>query len=192
MAVEIDETELATLRRAAALLGQLNNSPKSRTHLERAVKEHYPDVQTEEEQIQRYAQPHVDKLQSRIDSLESSIRERQEAEEKARKEAAEKAADDNLRVQFQHLKKNGFTEEGIGKVVEIMVNENIPSVDAAVALFEKRNPKPVEVASAWEPQTWKIADDESAGPKAADWFKDQDGTSDRVIADTLRDIRSNA
>lgn len=193
MAVEVDEHELATLRRAAQLLGQLNNSPKSRTHLERAVKEHYPEVQTEEESITRFAQPHVEKLQGQIESLQNSIKERFESEDKARREAAERAADENLRGQFQTLKKqHGFTEEGIAKVVDIMVNENIPSVDAAVALFEKRNPKPVETASAWEPQTWKVADESNGGPSASDWFKDPDGTSDRMITETLRDMRSNA
>lgn len=71
-----------------------------------------------------------------------------------------------------------------------MTNENVASVDAAVALFEKRNPPAREVASAWEPQTWKVADDNSGGPTTKDWFTDPEGTSDRVIADTLRDIRS--
>lgn len=192
MAVEVDEHELATLRRAAALLGQLNNSPKSRTHLERAVKEHYPEVQTEEELVGRFAQPHVDGLKKQIENLAKTVNDRFTAEDERRQKQAQEDADNALRAQFQNLKKQGFTEEGIAKVVDLMVNKNIPDVDAAVALFEKQNPKPVETTSAWEPQTWKIADEEGAGPKASDWFKDPEGTSDRVIADTLRDIRSNA
>ena len=193
MAVEIDEGELATLRRAAGLLGKLNTNPKARQHLERAVKEEYPEVQTEEEQITRYATPYVEKLESKFSDFQKTITERFDREDKARQEAADRRGEDELRSSLQRVKKAySLTDEGIGKVVELMVERKIADPEAAAAYYERMNPAPAQVASAWEPQTWKVADDNAGGPTTKDWFMDPEGTSDRVIGDTLREIRTNA
>lgn len=182
--VEIDDSELQGYRRAVGLLEKLNASPKARAHLERAVKAEFPDVKTQEEQIEEFAAPHLQKVTETVEALNKRLADIDAREKKL----AEDAADNALIASFGRLKQQGYTEEGLAKIATLMTDRRIPDPEAAAALFDRMNPKPApEAPSSWEPQSWNIDQNAVVDTKAL--FTDEDRWADAEVGKVLADIR---
>lgn len=181
---EVDEAELASYQRAVTLLEQLNGNPKARTHLERAVKAQFPDIKTQEEQIEEYAAPHMAKVNETVEALNKRLADLDARERKQ----AEDAADYALLSSFQRLKAQGYTDDGISKIAGLMTERKIADPEAAAALFDRMNPKPPpETPSAWEPQHWNIESNAVVDTKAL--FTDPDKWADAEVGKVLADVR---
>lgn len=185
--VEIDEAQLQGMQRAVALLEKLNNSPKARSHLEKAVKAEFPDVKTQDEQIEEIAAPHVAKINEAVEALNKRMADMDARERKI----AEDEADNKLIAAFGRLKGQGYTEEGLAKIAGLMTERRIADPEAAAALFDRMNPKPPpEVPGAWEPQNWNI--DQNAVTDTAALFKDEERWADAEVGRVLQDVRGQA
>lgn len=183
---EIDETELTQLRRAHALIEKLAGSPKSRRHFERAVKEEFPDVRTQEEEAEDMARPYV----AKVEQTAKELREELDAIRAEKAKAAEDAADSALYSSFLRLKDQGYTDEGMQKIAAIMKDRNIADPEAAAALYDRQNPRQAEPApSSWEPARWNIGDD-AVGPDTKALFENPDKWADLETGRVLAELRS--
>lgn len=188
--VEVDESVFQQLQKGMALLEKLNGSPKARKHLERAVKEEFPTVETEEERAASLVKPYADK----IEELEKKIGERFATEDEAKKKAAQEAADADLYGRFLRLKDNGYTDEGLEKIAGLMKDRHIADPEAAAALYDRLNPKPVQTQpSAWEPQSWNFhGEDPSGKVNVKELFSDPDNWADKEAARVINEMRNTA
>lgn len=183
---EIDEAELTQLRRAHALIEKLAGSPKSRRHFERAVKEEFPDVRTQEEEAEDMARPYVAKVEETANELKKEL----EALREEKRKQAEEAADSALYSSFIRLKDQGYTDEGMQKIAAIMKERNIADPEAAAALYDRLNPRQAEPApSSWEPARWNIGDD-AVGPDTKALFENPEKWADLETGKILTEIRS--
>lgn len=181
---EITEAQLAVFQNALGLVQQMNSNPSAKTHLERAIKVVKPDVETEEEAGLRLASPHIAPLQEQMTAIQASLKaitDGQATQQTAAQEAT-------LNARFDALAKQGFTEDGIGKIKQLMVDRGIADPDAAAALFEKNNPPAKQEQPGWTPDRWNF--EETASPvDVAGLFKDEDKWADQAATDVLNEIR---
>lgn len=183
--VEVDQSELEGLRRARMLLEQLNGSSKARPLFERAIKAEFPDVVTQEEQAEQLAQPFI----QRVTDVEKKLEERLAAIDAKEAAAREKAADAELHGAFDRLRQAGYTNEGLGKIAALMADRNIPDPEAAAALYDRQNPKPVEAPpSSWEPQSWNYSGEDPA-INVKELFGNPDAWADKEVGKILADVR---
>lgn len=182
--VEIDDGQLQGMQRAVALLEKLNQSPKARRHLEQAVKAEFPDIQTQDEQVEALAAPYIEKVEAVSKKLEDRLAAI-DARERAEQEAA---ADNALIASFGRLKSQGYTEEGLAKIATLMTERRIADPEAAAALFDRMNPKPPpETPASWEPQSWNIDQNAVVDTKAL--FTDEDRWADAEVGKVLAEVR---
>lgn len=186
--VEIDQTDLDQYRNAVGILQKINGDPEARKHLERGLKVINPKLETEEDAAARIAAPYVAQIESTKTQLEA-LTKRLDDERTAAATAAEEARTNSA---LGWLDTQDYTEEGKTEIKKIMVDEKIPNVEAAAALFEKRRPKPVVIAGAnYEQDGWNFrGDGEDKNTEAL--FKNEDAWADREAALTLNAIRADA
>ena len=140
--VEIDEAELATHRGLTAALNGMLANPKSRSLVLQARKIADPNAHV----------PEVDAAAPIIGEMQR-IREEMAAERKARKEEAEKAAEERaiataqatLDKQEAQLRTAGWRDDGIAAVRKHAEERGIFDLEVAAAHFEKLNPPPEPV-----------------------------------------------
>ena len=137
--VEMTAEEAKLLRGSKTLMDRLLKDPKTRRQAEGLVKQLYPEAVTTDD----VAAPYIE----RIDGLEKKL-------DKYFKEQEGKELDTRLNSQIAQLREDGYTEEGIEKIKEIMVKEQIPNAIAASKLWDKANPpKPAENSN-FTPSNW--------------------------------------
>jgi hypothetical protein len=184
--VVIDEAQLNALTAAQKLLEQINSDPKTRPLLTKAIKAHYPNTRTDEDVAEEVARPYIEKVEataSKLEEMFSKIAEREAKDSEAR-------ALSQLESSFSRLKSTyGYNDEGIDKIKALMVDRSIPDPDAAAALFERQNPKPTEVRSSWEPDSWNLRED-AVAVDVQGLFADPDRWADKEVGKILFDIRS--
>ena len=142
---EISDSELATLRASMALLKSLET--KGGTKFFKAVKEILPDMKIPEVDLAAPIEQSIAELNKRFDGFEKHLKDAGSEANRIEKRAA--------------LKAEGWTDEGLTKVEEMMKKDGIGSYDAAAALFEKRNPKPKAIPAGRTSGRW-------------DWHKEGD------------------
>src|SRR5215472_10637185 len=144
---EIDDNELQRLRGAERLLNDLNTSTKTQRSFQRDVKILRPEWTTDEER----AKPFIDEAkQAATAVLEDHLKKTKSEELEARFQE---------RLNYYRLSEknpDGYTEEGIEKIKNLMRERTIPDVDAAVALFEKLNPSQPDPPSGYRPTGWNF------------------------------------
>jgi hypothetical protein len=137
--VEIEESDLANLRRVNDVATLIGKNPKARAMLQQAVVEAAPDQAGPEHY-----------LRSEFSEAISGIREdfakdrEERAKEKQEREAetAKRALESRWLEGRAKLRADGVMQEGIEAVEKLMEDEGIPSHEAARLLYEKRNPPP--------------------------------------------------
>lgn len=187
-AVEIEESELATLQAGRKLLEQINGDPKTRSLLTKAIKAHYPNTRTEEDIAAEVAQPYIEEvkgisaqLQAQLDKLT----ERDKADADGRALGTMNAAFDRLRTT------SGYNDDGIENIKKLMVERNIPDPEAAAALFERLNPAPPQGRSSWEPDSWNFKEN-AVDNDIEGLFRDPELWGDKMIGKILLEERSKA
>lgn len=139
--IEITEEEARLLRGSKTLMDQLLKSPKTRREAERLVKTLYPDTQT----LDDAAAPYIERLDKTEKRLDEFLKGQQESKLEAKFES-----------QVQALRDEGYTDEGIEKIKEIMVKEQIPNAIAASKLWDKQNPPKAQEPAGFQPTGWGI------------------------------------
>lgn len=171
--MEIDDGQYEQYRRALALLNTLEQ--KGGLEFKKLVKKALPEVHVPEIDI---AQPVIDDVAALRKEL-SDFRDGLKAEKE----------DGALVARFSALKSEGWTEEGIDKIKQTMVDRKIPDVDAAVALFEKQNPKPAPVReSSYTPQRWNFASADDEDKSAQLLLADEEAWADNEVASFMNEL----
>ena len=137
--VELSDDEVKLLRGSKALMDQLLKSPKTRREAEKLIKTLHPEAVTTDD----VAAPYIERIDGLEKKLDSYFKDQQGKELDAR-----------LNSQIAQLREDGYTDEGIEKIKEIMVKEQIPNAIAASKLWDKANPpKPAETSN-FAPTDW--------------------------------------
>lgn len=187
---EVSDAELTILRNAHGLLQRMDRDPKTKPLLERAIKVFHPEVVTAEESAQASFAPMLEPVTAAM----TKIQERLDADAAERQAAVERQAEQSLESTFAgYQKAHGLTDEGVNSIKELMVKRHIADPEAALALWNQQNPKPVtEGAPAWQPEGWDLA---SAGNNVGGvrdlegLMKDPDGWADKEAAIVMNEIR---
>lgn len=168
---EIDDSELQRLRGAERLMNELISSPKTQRSFQRDIKTLHPDYVTDEEKAKPFVEEATKAAQGVLDA---HLKKTRDAELETRFQE---------RLDYYRLSSknpDGYTDEGIEKIKNLMRERTIPDVDAAVALFEKLNPQQPEPPSGYHPTGWNFgapADKEDTDRKLL--FEDEDAWADR-------------
>jgi hypothetical protein len=137
--VEIEESELANLKRvndAAVAIGKI---PSARAKLQAALAEALPDQAGPEHHLRSEFTEAIGGVSKKIDEfLEGQKQERSEREA----DAAKRALENRWLEGRAKLRADGVTQEGVEAVEKLMEDEGIPSHEAARLLYERRNPPP--------------------------------------------------
>lgn len=138
--VEIEQAELDSLTKATKLFNSLLDSPQHGLSLKKTIKELHPTAQIRDlDLIQQVTAPYDAKLaeqQAKMEALEKQIAEDKQTRENSAAETALRASLDKIR------KENGFTDEGMSKVLETMRDRNLAhDPEAAAALVRQAMPK---------------------------------------------------
>lgn len=186
---EIPDDQLQGLVAAAKLLQQLQSNPAALPHLEQSIKAINPNVETSAEISARMAKPLIDPLEAELREVKQTLQDRIAADDERRVKAEEALQEQSITRAFDSLRNNeGLTDAGVEKVKEIMVKEGIPSVEAAYALFERRNPPAKQEHSSWEPSRWNI-EENAVENDVKGLFSDPDKWADDMVGQVLLEER---
>ena len=156
--IEMSEEEAKVLRGSKVLMDHLLKDPKTRRQAEGLVKQLYPETTTTDDVVEPYV--------SEIKELAKEFREFRKAQDGEKLDA-------KLNSQIAQLREDGYTDDGIEKIKEIMVKEQIPNAIAASKLWDKANPpKPAENSN-FAPTDWGFGGKQD-DPDLKALFEDED------------------
>lgn len=181
--VVLSPEQFQTFQRGQLLLQKLANGTTKRK-FENLVKEIVPEVETTDDQIAEYAQPYVDKLEESRERLDAFIA----AQTKEKEDGIAANAAAKLSSDFAAMRAEGLTEAGEAKVRELMIERNIADPWAAMALWERNNPKPPEGVASYEPDMWDL-EANAVGRDNDGLFSNPDRWMGQEIANTLAEMR---
>jgi len=135
--VEVDEDELAALRRVTNVVSTVMKHPKAAVLTEQALKLVNPEAKT----------PHLDAEIARtapVDDVRKEFNDykKEQADKEAKREQDAKIAALNASVEegYGRLRRAGWTDAGIEGVKKTMEERGIIDVDIAAAYYEKQHP----------------------------------------------------
>lgn len=123
--MEYTPEQLVEMQKWANLGQALVSNKKTKAQAEKLVKLLSPDIETSED----LAEPLLAPMRSELADVKAQL-----------KTITDGAAEYHKQQKFEDLRKAGYTDEGIGKVQEIMDSMNVSSPEVAAAYFEKINP----------------------------------------------------
>lgn len=184
MPVELSDEQYAVLTKASQFLTEAAQSPATRREFERMAKKLRPDIETTDDIAAAAAAPYIEQIETSNRRLDDFLT----AQQKRDQDAVDAQADHARDEAFGRLKAEGYTEDGIEKITRLMIERNIADPEAAAALFDRQNPKPLEGHASWEPDSWNIRD-EAVDRDVSGLFENEDKWADREVANVLNEIR---
>jgi|SRR5215469_2133397 len=152
--VEIEDSELTTLKQAKALLDRFGGDPKTRSQLMALVKQVNPNAVIPEIDAKNEVLAEIKKRDEQLAALRKEV----EDDKAARAEVERKAkVDGSISDGRKFLRDAGYTEDGIKGIEDLMDKRGVADYEAAAALFEKSNPAPEAVAPADFSRSWDFA-----------------------------------
>lgn len=186
MPVQLSDDEYESFRKAYEFLNEAATSATTRRDFEKMAKKLRPDVTTTEEIAMSYAEPVIAEVRASQDKIDAFLTEQRERDERQTLEAADRQRDDA----FARLQAGGYTEDGLEKIKHIMVSRKIADPEAAAALFDRQNPKPMEpIGGAWEPDSWDIKSNAVERDVGA-LFENPEKWADKEVYSILNEMRS--
>lgn len=137
--VEISEEDFLKSRQLAAVVGQITKNPKAKKLLQQAHKLIDPQAITPELDADEQDATRFKSFEDQISALKKQMDDEKAENEKQRTLAALSA---NVEKGIDKLRTQGWTEDGIKGVRELMEKKGLLDVDDAAALFERANPPP--------------------------------------------------
>lgn len=190
--VEIDEIEYQNLKRLQGVASKIIANPKAKALLEQAHKTVDPQALTPTlDQEKATAEP-VQAALKRVEELEAQIKK-----DKDERDNAEKLARLNSSVEagFAKLRADGWQEDGIKKVDELMKEKGILDPVIAAAYIEKSMPKPDPVTPSGT-GSWNfiegVQDGEADLKKLIDSKGNNEPLADKMARDALSEIRGQS
>lgn len=153
MPVEIDETELANLRRIAGIAEIVAKHPKARALQQEAVRMAAPD-QVGPETILR------SEFSEGLNAIRDELKADREAREKATKEREEAESLAKLQTRWASgqakARAKGYTDEGLTQLEKFMEERGVADHEIAIPAFERANPPPEPIVTG--NQSWNFLD----------------------------------
>ena len=176
---EIDDNEYRGLLQAKQVLSELM-LPKTADRAQALIKEHHPDYATDRDK----AAPHGKELKEEI------FKELEAREKKKRDDDLDRNFNDKINaLKLSAANPNGYTEEGIEKIKQLMRDRTIPDPEAAAALFDRLNPQQPDAPSGYRPTGWNFG---TAGKDDTDkklLFEDPDAWADKEAKKVWDEVR---
>ncbi len=142
--IEIDETELANLKRVNDVAALIGKNPKARALLQEAVALAAPDEAGPEHRIREEVSARVGGIEKKIDEFldaQKTDREEQKAAEATRE--LERRWSDGRR----QARDAGYTDEGLKSLEDFMEQNGVADHKLAIPAFERLNPPPEPVVT---------------------------------------------
>lgn len=133
---EIDETQLSVLSQTYKFTQAALNNPETRAKMLEIQKALNPNVVTEEDIAARHAKPIIE----RMDAIQKRLDDREKAEADEREKRGHAALTQKVIDGRKMLADEGYTEDGIKKIEEMMETEGVASYSVAKVYYEKLNP----------------------------------------------------
>lgn len=187
--VEIDENELVQLRRLQGVAQKITANPEAKKLLEKAYKTVEPNAQTPTLDQEKLIQEPLSEANKRIQALEEQVRKDKEDRENQSKLAQ---LNDQVEKGFSKLRADGWQEDGIKKVDELMKEKGILDPLIAAAYVEKSMPRPEPVTPSGS-GSWSFIDGVQDGEADLKKLIDSKGQSeplaDKMARDALNEFR---
>lgn len=187
--VEIDEVELANMRRLTQTIDTIIRHPQARKLAEQAhkiVNPHAPTPALEQEQMVRAP---VDELRKEMsDFIAETKKDREEREKQAR------LSEINAKVEAgkAQLRRNGWTDEGLKAVEDLMHQKGLLDPLDAAAIYERDHP-PAVPATPSGSGNWDFLSGVQQGEDDLKKLIDSRGESsaliDKMARDALNEVR---
>lgn len=185
--VEIEESELAALRNVNAFVDTGLKNPKTRKQMLAIDRLLHPDKSIPELDATEGVMAAVNEVKETVAGLLTKMNERDTASEETRR-TAELAS----RVQKgqEYLTANGYNAEGVKKIEDLMLAENISSYAAGLALFERLNPAPTPADNSRTPRFGDLSGNDVTSVDYKDLWESQ-GQSDKWLNDSIANVRKD-
>jgi hypothetical protein len=185
--VEIDENELASLRRYAQVADKMAKHPEARKLVQQAALLADPDSVGPEPRIR-----------AEVADAMSAIRDELKADREARaKEGAEQAERERTQSLERRwaagrakARERGFTDEGMSALEDWMIKHEVADHEIAIPAFERENPPPEPVMTG--SQGWNFFDTQSKEDVSLKPLLEgnEDAFLGPAIQTALRDVRT--
>ena len=185
--VEIDETELAALRRYAQVADKMAKHPEARKLVQQAALLADPDSVGPEPRIRA-------EIDERLGAFEKTMREDREAREKRDRDAEEKQATRALEQRWlsgrSKAREAGYTDEGLEKLEKWMEDHSVADHGIAIPAFERENPPPEPIITGG--QKWNFFEPNTSGDVSLKplFEGNEDAFLGPAIQSALSDVRN--
>ena len=186
---EIDEAELVRLQNVASVVNKMLSNPESRIKVLEAQKIVNPQSVVPEIDATKPFKEAIGSVQEKLSALEKKMEEK----ETAREEAAQKKELENKWMLGRKMaNETGYTEDGIKKLEEFMVENGIAEHRLAMPAFEREHPLPAPVASSRQGfDAFQVLSDTGEEMKKLLETQGQDnGVVRSLVNKALNDVRS--
>lgn len=183
--VEIDENELASLRRYAAVADKMSKHPEARKLVQQAALLADPDSVGPEPRLRA-------EMDERLSGIEKMIREDQEVRRKSDEERQQKEQTRALEQRWlsgrSKAREAGYLDEGLEKLEKWMEEHGVADHAIAMPAFERENPPPEPIMTGG--QNWNFATPEDR--QAADLKPLFEGNEDAFLGPAIRNALAEA
>lgn len=187
--VEVDEDELVRDRKLRAVVAKIYSNPKAKLLLQQAHKEVDPEAQTPDLDAQKPIDDAISGIKQELTTfINETKKEKQEREERERLDAL------NNRVAsgMADLKRQGWTEDGLKGVRELMDKHGILDPEIAASHYEKLHPPPTPATpggnGAWNFMEMPSEDDVDL-KKLIETKGESTPLLDKMVRETLAETR---
>lgn len=189
--VEVDEVELLTNRKLRDTVARIMKNPKAALLVEQAQKLVDPNAPTPNLDVQAPLDERFGAVSKQVEDLQKQLSKKEE-DDKRREQLAEL----NARVEggIKKLREQGWTDEGIKGVREIMEAKGLLDAEDAAAIFEKQHPPATPIVPTAGSGSWDFIGSTEAG--ADDALKklvatrgESEGVTDSMTRAILEDVR---
>lgn len=183
--VEIEESALAELTAVNNFVSGALKNPKTRRTLLGVQKALNPDASIPELDATDHVMSAVGEIKTMVEGVKADLEKRTSDDAEARRVAS---LQDRVSKGQDYLRAHGYQDDGIKKVEELMLAENIASYAAGLALFEKINPPQAPADETRIGRFGSMSDADVEG----DFFKklmETQGRDDHVVNSMVADTR---
>lgn len=173
---EIDDARLRDLLAAEELIKRAYSNKETKREFEKIAKKVNPNAITVDDQLEPYVKDLKDELAELKEwkkEMQGNISSYSDAE------------------QIKNLRKNGYTEDGIKAIKDIMEKESIKSYEVAAAYWDKvQSPAPV-APNGISPSMWNFQGDGEEDASMDLLNKNPDAWQDKQIDAWFKEQKSN-
>lgn len=186
--IEMDEEAGRTLVAAKNLVDRMGANPKTRHKFLSLVKDLNPGAVIPEIDAAGPVIEKVDAVDGRVAKLEKDL-----ADERAQRAQSQSAGEVDRMISDgrEYLRSQGFLDEGIAKVEQLMKDEGIVNYRAGAALYHSTAKPDDPVSPTSYGNRWNLANPGTKDDDHKEWLRDPEGRAQREVAAFLQETRGS-